>query len=172
MDKLDLESVFNGNAILNTDTFLEALTWAGNFKADSKYMKKMIWKKRKTSIYSDLSAKKESIIKKHGCKCDICGFDYKPLLQIHHILPVKMFGDNSNENIACLCPNCHKILHKTYEFIKKDSIADFLGLLSWVNRNYGKKAYEKYRDVLDIFFELYSELQKKFVEDNEDAYSD
>ena len=93
------------------------------------------------------------------------------LLQIHHILPVRMFGDNSNENIACLCPNCHKILHKTYESIKKDSIADFLGLLSWVNRNYGKKAYKKYLDVLDMFFELYSKLQKKFVEDNEDDYS-
>ena len=52
--------------------------------------------------------------------CEICGFSYKPILQIHHIVPISEFGNNQNDNIICVCPNCHKTLHHLYSVFNSD----------------------------------------------------
>lgn len=47
--------------------------------------------------------------------CNICGSADN--LQIHHLLPISMFGDNNIKNLVLVCRNCHltkfhnKILH-------------------------------------------------------------
>ena len=46
--------------------------------------------------------------------CEICGYSFSPALQIHHIIPISLGGDNSEDNVICLCPNCHKETHYLY----------------------------------------------------------
>lgn len=62
-------------------------------------------KKRK-----NLSEQKRELIKSKGC-CEICGHTFKPILQIHHIEPLSTGGNDEEENLLILCPNCHKIIH-------------------------------------------------------------
>lgn len=58
--------------------------------------------------------RKQQLINEMG-KCEVCGFSYKPILQVHHILPIKEDGNDDPENLICVCPNCHEILHAIYE---------------------------------------------------------
>jgi len=44
--------------------------------------------------------------------CSSCGCDY-PLLEKHHIISRKDGGSDAPENIAYLCPNCHRLAHAT-----------------------------------------------------------
>lgn len=43
--------------------------------------------------------------------CQVCGMEY-PHLEIHHIVPLSLGGDNSQKNLLVLCPNCNKKLDK------------------------------------------------------------
>ena len=61
---------------------------------------------------------KRSLVEQKG-SCFICGFDYKPVLQTHHILPISQLGTNDPDNIICVCPNCHKMIHVIYASSKK-----------------------------------------------------
>lgn len=42
--------------------------------------------------------------------CAICGWN-KAICDVHHIIPRKNGGDNSNDNLIVLCPNCHREIH-------------------------------------------------------------
>lgn len=46
-------------------------------------------------------------------ECYVCGFDYEPLLQIHHIVPKAKGGDEAPSNLVPLCPTCHALAHET-----------------------------------------------------------
>jgi len=74
---------------------------------------------RRDKIYRESSNIKKVLISKKGM-CEICGFAFKPILQIHHILPISFYGNNLGDNIICVCPNCHKTLHSLYKMIDKD----------------------------------------------------
>lgn len=76
-------------------------------------------------------------------KCEVCGFNYKPILQIHHIVPVSEFGNNQRDNIICVCPNCHKALHHIYSTFNGEK-CEYIYSLS---RAYGTEAYERMSDV-------------------------
>lgn len=67
---------------------------------------------------------KRILVSKIG-ECEICGFDFKPILQIHHIVPISEYGNNQPENIVCVCPNCHKTLHYIYSRFSKDDGINF-----------------------------------------------
>jgi len=43
--------------------------------------------------------------------CEICGNNFLPILQIHHIKPLSKSGLNTESNVMLLCPNCHKTIH-------------------------------------------------------------
>lgn len=44
--------------------------------------------------------------------CEICGFDVKATLHIHHIIEQHEIGtNNSDENCVVLCANCHNDHH-------------------------------------------------------------
>lgn len=58
--------------------------------------------------------------------CELCGesapfsVDEKPFLESHHIIPLSEGGKDSIDNVAALCPNCHRKVHylKNTEDIK------------------------------------------------------
>lgn len=83
-----------------------------------------ITNKRKDMSDDDI----KKFINKKG-KCDICGYDFVPVLQIHHIVPLSKFGTNDEENLSCLCPTCHKILHYLYRIDDMNKVFDSLDLL-------------------------------------------
>jgi len=43
--------------------------------------------------------------------CEICSYNFKSILQIHHIVPKSLGGSDELNNLIILCPNCHKIIH-------------------------------------------------------------
>ena len=71
--------------------------------------------------------KKQSRRKLHeraGCKCEYCGreLDYHDM-QLHHVVPASMNGTNNPNNLMCLCPECHHLIHANavvnHELIEK-----------------------------------------------------
>lgn len=60
------------------------------------------------------AAKIRNIVITDGCKCKMCGENDIKELQLHHIIPISINGDNRLDNLMCVCRNCHKRLHKAY----------------------------------------------------------
>ena len=86
------------------------------------YFRKQAIKSAKTirsgNIQAEATKMKKSLVDEKN-KCEICGFSFKPVLQIHHILPISEFGNNAEDNVICVCPNCHKSLHVLYKMFDK-----------------------------------------------------
>jgi 5-methylcytosine-specific restriction protein A len=69
-------------------------------------------------------AKKKKVLKETGSlKCEACGFDFeetygmlgKGYIECHHLIPLANFQVNKEtklEDLALLCSNCHKMIHK------------------------------------------------------------
>ena len=62
---------------------------------------------------------KELLIEKNGCRCMLCGREMPyTLINWHHIVPKYVFKrkhqpvDDSYENGALLCLDCHAIVHE------------------------------------------------------------
>lgn len=63
-------------------------------------------------------------IKKYGCKCCVCGFDFEEFygdigtgyIEVHHIRPLneinKEYVVDPFNDLRPICPNCHSMLHK------------------------------------------------------------
>lgn len=77
----------------------------------------------------------------HGF-CELCGqkapfeVDGEPFLESHHIVPVSEGGMDSVDNVAALCPNCHRRVHylkdpKDVETIRKNVQEDDWALEGW-----------------------------------------
>jgi 5-methylcytosine-specific restriction protein A len=51
-------------------------------------------------------------------KCELCRSaapfnrpDGTPFLEVHHVIPISEGGEDTPENTAALCPNCHRACH-------------------------------------------------------------
>lgn len=51
--------------------------------------------------------KKKYVASKQGWKCNMCGKQLNHTFQVDHKLDLQFGGDNSVENLAALCNNCH-----------------------------------------------------------------
>lgn len=102
--------------------------------------------KEKNKIRSFINKNKDKILELHNNMCDVCGLDIYDILEIHHILPISCNGDNSLDNLACLCPNCHSILHKMINDCKKD--IDNTKLTDLIKE---KLTYNAYNNLQNIF---------------------
>ena len=73
--------------------------------------------------------------KKHHGKlfCSICGFDFekvygelgKDFIEVHHTVPlsdVKNEHDVKVEDMICVCPNCHKMIHHRKPVLTPDEL--------------------------------------------------
>lgn len=75
----------------------------------------------------NLKQKNNSKVKKGkenciGDKCIICGFDI--VTHKHHLVPVLEGGIFEKENLICLCPNHHEMLHKG--LINKEELNNYI----------------------------------------------
>ena len=75
---------------------------------------------RRSRIASEAKELKQRYVEDGIDGCWVCGFDFSEILQIHHIIPIKDGGNNDSGNVVIVCPNCHKALHKAYEYLRKD----------------------------------------------------
>jgi hypothetical protein len=51
--------------------------------------------------------------------CEICNWDITTC-DLHHIIPVAQGGKNTLENLICVCPNHHRMIHRN--LISKDDL--------------------------------------------------
>src|SRR5699024_7268628 len=67
--------------------------------------------------------------------CEICGFDFLPVIQIHHIKPIKDGGSDNLTNLSFLCPTCHSMVHSmATKKIEEDYGSDYVD--SYLNQNF------------------------------------
>lgn len=93
-------------------------------------------KKVNVNIYERNSEARKICIKKHGCKCVVCGMDFqttygelgKGFIHVHHIIPLHNIKSdyvvNGETDLIPVCPNCHAMLHKSVEgkFLKAEDL--------------------------------------------------
>ena len=83
----------------------------GNKKPDTVEIRTVVYKRNPDVVVEVLERAKG--------KCERCkqpapfiqAKDGMPYLEVHHILPLEKGGDDSVENAAALCPNCHREVH-------------------------------------------------------------
>lgn len=88
------------------------------------------------NIYERNPEARKICIKKHGCKCVVCGMDFqatygelgKGFIHVHHIIPLHSIKSdyvvNGETDLIPVCPNCHAMLHKNVEgkFLKAEDL--------------------------------------------------
>jgi predicted restriction endonuclease len=63
-----------------------------------------------------------SKVRNKGGKCIVCGFN--AVIDLHHLIPVSKGGFFEENNLVCLCPNHHEMLHRG--LITPDEILTYL----------------------------------------------
>jgi hypothetical protein len=78
-------------------------------------------------------------IKKWGCICVACGFDFqavygelgKGFIHVHHLRPIHTIGEayvlDPEVDLRPVCPNCHSMLHKKQKVLSIEELASILG---------------------------------------------
>ncbi|MDP3945235.1 MAG: HNH endonuclease [Lutibacter sp.] len=75
--------------------------------------------------------------KKYGINCFVCGFSFedkyglhgKDFIEIHHLIPIQNGVRNSSvEDVAPVCSNCHRMLHKGKAMISIEYLKEILEL--------------------------------------------
>ena len=90
------------------------------------------------TFYDRSYKNREAVIRIHGTKCMICGFDFEKVygafgkgkIHIHHIKPLNEIGkeyivDPINDLIP-VCPNCHMMLHSKKPAFKPHEVKSFI----------------------------------------------
>lgn len=113
-------------------------------------------------LSDSLLKKKELKLRRVG-QCEICEYDFKPTLQLHHVIPVSKGGCDSLENLMLLCPNCHKTIHA----IASDSIGQRYTdeyIDNWLyNNNSKKQVYAYFKLALRATTGLEAEEFEQFI---------
>jgi DNA-binding MarR family transcriptional regulator len=50
-----------------------------------------------------------------GEKCIFCGFDNDHALEEHHVIPRRVGGPDTSDNLITVCANCHNTLESVYD---------------------------------------------------------
>lgn len=94
------------------------------------------YNKNPESIFDFSSRTMHKIIKRLNLACSLCGWD-KGTCDIHHINGRKIENANRHDNLSCICPNCHRLVHEGK--IKKEllvNLYDYIGN-RWKDVYYG-----------------------------------
>lgn len=106
-------------------------------------LQRMIKLNRRADKQKEISEKrnfitknKEEILEIFNNRCEVCNFNFKEVLVVHHILPVSDGGTNELENLSVLCPTCHAIVHKLMSNNKQNKGWDeFKMFTNWAEEN-------------------------------------
>lgn len=63
------------------------------------------------TVRSEAAKMRYGLIKKDAC-CRTCGSKDIKNIELHHIVPVHLFGNNDPSNLVSLCKQCHVMTHK------------------------------------------------------------
>ena len=84
---------------------------------------------KKTMIVNQYERNPEArrqCIEAHGCYCHVCGLDFaerygeigEGFIHVHHIVPISTIGEgyvvDPIKDLIPVCPNCHAMLHRTF----------------------------------------------------------
>lgn len=86
-------------------------------------------------------------------KCEICDFSYKRILHMHHILPFRLGGNNDDDNLAVVCPTCHKLLHAAYQDALIGDLDIFGMTIIKMREIYGEDTYSRFAKILNKFID-------------------
>lgn len=85
-----------------------------------------------------VKAKKSKVLKEQGClQCEVCDFVYKDVygelgnvyIECHHILPladIDIEKETKLKDLALVCANCHRMLHKKRPWITVQELKDII----------------------------------------------
>ena len=83
-----------------------------------------------------ITKNKEEILETFNNRCEVCSFNFKEVLVVHHILPISDGGTNKLENLSVLCPTCHAIVHKLMSNNKQNKgWGEFEMFTNWAEGN-------------------------------------
>lgn len=101
-------------------------------------------------------------------RCQLCSFDYPPLLHLHHLVPLTEGGDN--ETLVVLCPTCHAGVHElTKAAVKALTKTEIMALAWWQKNqdrsNWWKQAGEGVTELVDLYVKHFEyESYRVFVD--------
>lgn len=105
------------------------------FPEGKKILRMHICRERNQNLINNA---KKSFKKKHGrLYCEICNFDFfetygkigEDYIEGHHLIPVSQLSDYSvtkTEDIALVCSNCHKMLHRKRPWLTTSDLKNLL----------------------------------------------
>lgn len=75
----------------------------------------------------------QAILAAHGAlACEVCGFDFGQVygdvgegyIEVHHVVPLRVTGETNTRlsDLAVLCSNCHRMIHRRTPFITPDEL--------------------------------------------------
>lgn len=94
------------------------------------------YKSDATSILDFSSRTTSKILSRLKVPCSRCGWD-QAVCDLHHIHGKEEEDSNSHENLCCLCPNCHRLVHTGV--VAKEDLIPFKTQVhdDWKNFYYG-----------------------------------
>ena len=98
----------------------EFQTTKGYQKYCSKECSEQAWKQNMSDImkryyrshYDEKYPVKSRIVKKYKGTCQICGSMDHEKFAVHHIIPRRLGGEDTEDNLTYLCNSCHHKLHQ------------------------------------------------------------
>ena len=114
----------------------------------------------------------DEIVEQAG-KCELCGS--KRGLEAHHIIPVCVGGDNTEENLICLCQNCHARLTPRSKlckigldrYIGKIKIAE---VIMNVHNHFYSKCLERSEGIEEIFDAFDETIDEEIARTDTDSF--
>jgi 5-methylcytosine-specific restriction protein A len=90
---------------------------------------KKVW----STKYERNKTLREKAIKIHGYDCEVCGFNFREkygelgssYIEVHHITPISKRGEaevNPKKDLATVCANCHRMIHRSNPVISIDDM--------------------------------------------------
>lgn len=90
--------------------------------------------------------KKEEASKNDNLKCEVCGFDFfraygdlgKGYIECHHIIPISQYKQNDTtkiEDLALVCSNCHRMLHRKRPWMSIEELSStYINHINLINK--------------------------------------
>lgn len=91
-------------------------------------------KRFKQVVRNEVKQQRDSLVRK---PCQFCGFDFAPILHIHHVVPLSEGGDNNM--LLLLCPLCHAAVHNLVNVFKSSD-------QSWRQRDLELQWWAEHKD--------------------------